>query len=209
MKNLSKGFLIAFEGIDGCGKTTAAQLAAQALESENYPVLLTREPGGTPLGKKIRAVVQHNDTPVDPKAEFLLFAADRAHHIATLVKPALENGSIVIADRLSDSSLAYQGYGRGLDLATIEEVNRWAMGEIKANLTIYIKVSVELACQRMASRNTLCTFEREKTDFFERIKVGFEEIYQDRNDVITIDGSQSSEKVASQALKTIKKFLTS
>lgn len=203
MKKLNQGILITLEGVDGSGKTTLAHAMADALLEEGYPVIVTREPGGTDLGRSIREVVQHAPSRPDPKAEFLLFAADRAHHINTLVRPALETGKIVISDRMADSSLAYQGYGRGVDIAMIEQVNCWAMGGVKPDFTVYIKVDLAVAWDRVAKRSVLSSFEQEKRDFFERVMRGFEVIFHGRSDVFSVDGSQSADTVAEQVLAQI------
>jgi dTMP kinase len=207
-KVLSKGLLIALEGIDGSGKTTLARTLSAVLQAEGYPVILTREPGGTELGKNIRAVVQHSPVRPQPKSEFLLFAADRAHHIETLVKPALAQKKIVISDRMSDSSLAYQGYGRGVDIDMIEQINRWAMDGIQPDITIYVKVDPQTAHERTAHRGELSNFEQEKRDFFERVVRGFEVIFHNRKDVLVIDGLQSPEKVAAQTFAKLMPLLT-
>ncbi len=125
MPRLSRGILIALEGIDGSGKSTLAKNIAASLAHLDFPILQTQEPGKMALGKLLKPIVQEKKVPVCSKAEFLLFAADRAQHFHELVIPALLNKQLVISDRMADSSLAYQGYGRGLDLTTLSMINSW------------------------------------------------------------------------------------
>lgn len=203
------GCLITIEGIDGCGKSTLSRALENELKKAGHSVLLTREPGATALGKEVRALVQstHGTTSL---AEFFLFAADRAQHVAHVVKPALEKGMIVISDRMADSSRAYQGYGRGLDLARIDMVNNWAMDGLVPDLTLYVAVPVEVASSRIAARNEATTvFEQEKQDFFQRIAQGFEATFAQRSSVARLDGCQDKQVILEQALKAIETFLES
>src|ERR1700730_16197149 len=131
---MNKGMLIVIEGIDGAGKSTLAKSLADILTTQGNTVLLTKEPGGSQLGKQLRTILQNQPIPITPIAEYLLFAADRAQHIEQVVKPALERGAIVISDRMGDSSLAYQGYGRGIDKNNIRTVNQWAMQGLTPDL---------------------------------------------------------------------------
>jgi dTMP kinase len=165
------GVLITFEGIDGSGKSSAARFLYERIQ-ELRPALLTKEPGGTELGKHLRTLLQLRTYPVSPEAEFLLFAADRAQHWRECVMPALQEGIVVISDRMADSSLAYQGYGRGVDHAMIESVNRWAMCGMKPDLTIYLKIDYATAMSRLA--------DREETTVFDTM-------FATRDNVITVD----------------------
>ena len=210
MKNLQHGILIALEGIDGSGKTTLAQFLATQLMHAGYSVVLTKEPGGTEFGKQMRSIVQNRTTLLTPETEFLLFAADRAQHIHDVVKPALEKNCIVISDRMADSSLAYQGYGRGVDSAMIKNINHWVMAGTKPDLLLYIDLDVETAFNRIMQRKELLTdFEKEKKSFFERVVAGFEEIFKNRPEVIRLNGQHSAEDVGKQALTPILTFLAS
>jgi dTMP kinase len=171
-----KGILIAIEGIDGSGKSTFARHLYSALQQNYSHVKLTKEPGDTKAGQKIRELVQNQKEPLDAKAEFLLFAADRAEHFSKTIIPLLNQNYIIISDRLSDSSLAYQGYGRELNKEMIQNINTWAMQNTKADLTIFIKVPVETALERIAKRDeAVTTFE--KKEFLEKVADGFENIY--------------------------------
>ncbi len=206
MPQLKSGILIAVEGIDGSGKSTLTKDLHQSLLDKHYNVILTKEPGGTPLGNQLRTILQNQEIPLTPKAEYLLFAADRAQHFTTLVIPNLQNNKIIISDRTSDSSLAYQGYGRGLDLAMINTINQWAMNGITPHITIYVKVPVSIALERIQQRKKLTAFEQH-TEFLERVTHGFETIYTNRNDVIIIDGTQPPKTVTTKALLHVEQWI--
>ncbi len=198
------GFLIAFEGIDGSGKSTLSKLVFRSLEALHVPVILTKEPGGTPAGQKIRAIV-HEYT-LTPQAEFLLFAADRAEHITQVIKPGLEDGKIILSDRMADSSRAYQGYGREIDLNLIERVTQWVMQGITPDLIVYSKIDAVTAFKRIAQRHeALTVFEREKTIFFERVIDGFEKIFATKDNVLTVDAHLPPTELAIQVLAELNK----
>lgn len=172
---LNRGFLIAIEGIDGSGKSTLAHHLHTALEQKYSHVELTKEPGGTELGKKIREMLQTQPTPVCSIAESLLFAADRAQHFFEM-EQLLQQNCLIISDRLADSSLAYQGYGRGLDQTWIKDNNKKAMNGRQPDLTIFVKVPVKTALERIQKRNeTQSVFEKEP--FLQKVADGFEDIY--------------------------------
>lgn len=182
------GKLITFEGIDGCGKSLLVHNLAAALEKAGYPLLVTKEPGGTWLGMHLRGILQQRTAPLDAKSEFLLFAADRAQHFTQVIIPALQEGKIVLSDRMADSSLAYQGYGRGIDKEMISVVNRWAMQNLAPDVTVYLKISHEQARTRIAARQEkLTAFEREPAAFWNNVIAGFETIYAGRSNVLTVD----------------------
>lgn len=198
------GLLIGIEGIDGSGKSSLALALSKHLIQLGQTVVLTKEPGGTEFGKSLRQILQYRTTPLDPKAEFLLFAADRAAHFTEVVIPALHHHQIVISDRTCDSSLVYQGYGRGLDLETIKQINQWAMQSYQADLTIYVDVPLTVAQARMQHRAEAPTvFEQEELEFQERLIRGFNTIYANRPDVLKLDGTKSTTELTQAAIQAI------
>lgn len=204
MKSASRGLLITLEGIDGSGKSTLAHAIENALAQRTIPVILTREPGGSELGKHLRSMLQERSVALCPKAEFLLFAADRAQHFHDVIIPNLQKSMIVISDRMADSSLVYQGFGRGLDLQFIQMVNAWSMNDITPHLTIYLKISPSQARERLALRSPhLTAFEKDVDDLRERLVHGFETIFANRSNVITLDATQSIEQLTNQAIDAI------
>lgn len=149
------GIFITLEGGDGVGKTTQSRLLAEWLEAQGYEVVLTREPGGTPLGVEVRQVLLHGGEEigaVDSRAEALLYAADRAQNIAKVVRPALSRGAVVVQDRFIDSSLAYQGVGRVLEVDDVRRINEWAAGGLWPNLTVLLDLDPEAGANRVESR---------------------------------------------------------
>jgi dTMP kinase len=169
------GYFISFEGIDGAGKSTHIE-AFQKLIQERYPdrkVVMTREPGGTPLGEQLRALLL--DAPMNLETEALLMFAARREHIAQVIEPALEAGKIVISDRFTDASFAYQGGGRGLSLAKLNELERWVQGRahgalIQPNLTILFDLPGEVAEARRSKVRTPDKFEKMDLNFFEKVR---------------------------------------
>ncbi len=174
------GKFITFEGPEGSGKSTHIRLLAAHLCGQGLGVTLTREPGGTPLGEAIRSLLQHNGSGEDPvgRAEVLLFLASRAQHVERLIRPALEAGHWVLCDRFEDSTLAYQGYGRGFDLNELHAVNRFATGGLKPDLTVLLDVTPETSRTRLLARQSETAtapdrIEREADDFHIRMRNGF------------------------------------
>lgn len=198
------GYLISLEGIDGSGKSTLARNLASILATKNFVTLLTKEPGGTDLGTSLRQILQTQKTPVCDVAEYLLFAADRAQHFQQLIIPALQAQTVVVADRLADSSLAYQGYGRGIDKIMIEQVNTWVMQGITPDLTIYLRLDPTTALDRVRNRNEeLTAFEQEKCEFWQRVSHGYDQIFAARTNVITLDGSLSQQTLCDLAVQEV------
>lgn len=207
MRFLKRGVLIAIEGIDGAGKTILAKKLFELLSNERFAVVLTKEPGSSLLGKQLRSIVQ-TDIPRCPKAEFLLFAADRAQHFHEIIIPALQEGKIVISDRLSDSSIVYQGYGRGLDVETIRSVNGWAMNSIQADLICFISIDKSTAHQRLLARNEpLSVFDNESGSFIEKLIHGFEALFDNKKEVINLDGKKTTEELALYTKNTIMTWI--
>lgn len=205
-----RGTLISIEGIDGCGKSTLSSLLYKTLSSNphNLECLLTQEPSKTALGKSIRTLLSEQTTPLSYIAEFLLFAADRAEHFKSVVLPALHNNLVVISDRLSDSSLAYQGYGRGVDLSFINGVNTTCMQNRTPDVVIYLRIDIETALYRIHHRKLpLTSFEQETRTFWDRVINGFDEIFKNRKNCIIVDGTAPVEVVVEETVKQLQPFL--
>lgn len=206
MSPLVKGILVALEGIDGSGKSTLAQNLFITLQQQGFDTILTKEPGASALGKEIRTIIQTQTMPLTSRAEYLLFAADRAQHFAERIIPALEQKKLIISDRMSDSSLAYQGYGNGLDLEMIRTINSWTMQNIIPDITIFVRVPIEIALERAKKRGSLSAYEQ-RTGFLQRVADGFEELYKKRNDVIIVNGIESPETLTNQVCTVIEQWL--
>lgn len=162
---------ITFEGIDGVGKSTQLDLLEQWLISQGKEVVRTLEPGGTELGQEIRHLLLHRKGDVSPRSEALLYAADRAHHVATKIRPALSEGKVVLSDRYFDSSVAYQGAARELDVNQVREISLWAIDNLLPDLTILLDLTAEQAMQRRTKTGVEPDrLEQEKVDFFERAR---------------------------------------
>lgn len=205
------GLFITFEGGDGAGKTTQAERLGSWLASRGLEVVHTREPGGTPLGAGIRRLLLHGGDEIgeaaaraealhgaiDSRAEALLFAADRAQHVARVVRPALERGAVVVQDRYIDSSLAYQGAGRPLDPAEIRDLSEWATGGLWPALTVLLDVDPETAALRRGGRGEAADrLENESVDFHRRVREGFLELAAaDPRRFLVLDGSLSAEEL--------------
>lgn len=203
MRKLSRGILIAIEGIDGSGKTTLAGNLAQDFTNYGLSVVPTKEPGGSQLGKSIRALISQG-IPLCAQAEYLLFAADRAQHMHEVILPAINEHKIVISDRFSDSSLVYQGFGRLLDKEYIKTINAWTTNNLKPDITLFVSLDALTAQKRVHQRKEpLSVFETEHITFTQRLIQGFEIIFNKRTDVIRLDGKLSAEELKKQAFTTI------
>jgi dTMP kinase len=208
MKALSRGILIACEGIDGSGKSTLVKNVVEALKKLNLSVIATREPGATPLGAVVRTLIQEKKIAMCPKAEYLLFASDRAQHFHELVLPRLHEKYIVVSDRMADSSLVYQGFGRGTSLEAIRYINQWSMNNVQPDITLYVKIDPVMARERIVKRNeALTAYEKEKEAFIARLVDGFETIFADRSDVIRLDGARTPEQLTDDAVQAIIAWL--
>lgn len=171
---MPRGLWVTFEGGDGSGKTTQAALLEKWLHGEGRTVVRTREPGGTDVGVLIRDIVLHHRGDIAARSEALLYAADRAHHVATLVRPALERGAVVIQDRYLDSSVAYQGAGRVLDAGEIRDLSLWATEGALPDVTVLLDLDPASARRRLdAADKPFDRLEAEKTEFHERVRAAF------------------------------------
>lgn len=178
------GKLITFEGIDGCGKSTQMRLLEQYLTERGVPVVSTREPGGTELGRKVRsALLDGGKGSVEPLAELLLYAADRAQHVRQVIMPALAEGKIVLSDRFYDATTVYQGYARGFDLKLVNQLNELATGGLKPDLTLLFDLEVEIGLKRTRRRGDATSaaarpdrLDQEPAEFHERVRKAYLEV---------------------------------
>lgn len=167
------GYFIALEGGEGSGKSTQVSLLAEAFESEGFEVVVTREPGGTKSGAAIRKLLLSPSSTLQPRTEALLYAADRAEHVESVIRPALERGAVVITDRYIDSSLAYQGAGRDLDVGDVARLSMWATSRLRPDLTVVLDIPPAIGLDRAKSRSRADRLEQETIDFHERVREGF------------------------------------
>jgi len=169
------GKFITLEGTEGVGKTTNLEYIKAALLERGIPLLVTREPGGTPLAEELRELLlAPREEQVDPKAELLMVFAARAQHLHQKILPALEAGSWVLSDRFTDATYAYQGYGRGLPLDVITDLEKIVQGSVRPDLTIILDIDVETGLARASARGALDRFEQEEMAFFERVRQGYQ-----------------------------------
>ena len=175
MATATQAGFITFEGLEGAGKSTAMAFARDWFEARGHTVVCTREPGGTPLAEELRGVLKAvRDEPVAPSTELLLMFAARAQHVERVIRPALAAGKVVICDRFTDSTRAYQGGGRGLSMAVIDQLADIAHRDCNPELTLWLDVPVALGLKRAAAREAADRFEQEASAFFERVRRGFE-----------------------------------
>jgi len=191
------GLFITFEGGDGSGKTTQINLLASWLESDGRTVVITREPGGTDLGTELRNIILHREGFIAPRAEALLYAADRSHHIHTLVRPALQRGEIVVQDRYLDSSVAYQGAGRVLDPTEVRNISVWATENLMPDLTVVLDVPASVAKERQAAgERQYDRLEAEAEEFHTRVRESYLALAaEEPHRFLVIDGESSIEEI--------------
>ncbi|MFB4320094.1 dTMP kinase [Actinomadura sp. 21ATH] len=202
-----RGVFIAFEGGEGAGKTTQARLAAIWLRDHGYDVIATHEPGATKIGMRLRAMLLDRETTgLSSRAETLLYAADRADHVANVIRPALERGSIVVSDRYVDSSLAYQGFGREQDVSEIARVNAWAIGGLLPDLTVLLEVPPETGLGRLASPAD--RIESEPAEFHDRVRLGFRALAEaDPDRYLVVDASRPQAEITREIQYRIREIL--
>jgi dTMP kinase len=213
-----RGRFITLEGVDGSGKSTQLEMLGRALKSCGIDAVLTREPGGTSLGERIRSILLSKaNTQLTAQAELLLMMADRAQHVSEFINPALEAGHLVISDRYTDSSVVFQGYGRGLDLNLVHELNRFATGNLVPDLTLIFDIEPETARERLISRTPARTEEIEMTriddeafDFHCRVRAAYLDLADQCPERIRIvDASGSPEQTSAKAVELIMNLLES
>lgn len=196
---------ITFEGADGCGKTTQIELLDKYLKEKGFKTLVTREPGAKGLGEKLREILLNYDGEVSPNCESFLFLADRAQHVDCVIKPALKKGIIVLCDRHTDSTVAYQGYGRQLDIEQIKNLNKIAVNGLKPDLTIVFDIDIETSMQRVGK--TKDRMESAGTEFFNRVRNGYLAIAKEEpNRVKVINSADSIENIHKQVVGLIEQI---
>lgn len=206
MKKEKRGYFITFEGADGCGKTTQTELIKKYLDNKNIENILTREPGGSELGVHLRKILLHYEKPVSNIAETFLYLADRAQHIEYKIKPALEEGKVVLCDRHTDSTLAYQGYGRNQDIETIQGLNKIAVNSILPDLTIVFDVESETAQKRLTGEKD--RLEAEGIEFHKKLRAGYLDIAKKNpKRVKIVNANQGIEQVFNDTIKIIGELL--
>lgn len=199
---MTDGLFIAFEGGDGAGKSTQVGLLREALEAAGRTVTITRQPGGTDLGRQIRDLVLHGEH-VAPRAEALLFAADKAHHVDQLIRPALAAGEVVLTDRYTDSSVAYQGAGRDLGAQEIHDLNMWAVDALVPDLTVIVDISA--ADGRTRRGDVHDRLEAEEDAFHEAIRAHFLAMAQGNPQrYLVVDGAASPDTIHAQVLDRLR-----
>lgn len=195
---------ITFEGADGCGKTTQIELLNKYLQENGFKTLVTREPGAKGLGLKLREILLNYNGEVSPNCESFLFLADRAQHVDCVIKPALNDGVIVLCDRHTDSTVAYQGYGRKLDIEQIKKLNEIAVNGLKPDLTIVFDIDIETSMQRVGK--TKDRMESAGMDFFNRVRNGYLAIAKEEpNRVKVINSADTIEEIHNQVVKLVEK----
>ena len=208
------GSFITFEGIEGCGKSTQIARLAKRLANLDRDVIQLREPGGTAIGEAIRETVKHppGDDPISPDTELLLMNASRAQLVQQVIRPALAKGSVVLCDRFYDSSLAYQGYGRGLDLAKVQRAIDLAVGETKPNITLLLDIPLEVSNERVSHRQSETgesndQFDRSGDHFFQRVHDGFHALAKaEPQRIRIINANQSPNAVTDEIWVTLKDY---
>jgi dTMP kinase len=199
--------LITFEGIDGCGKSTQARLLSQRLKIEGKDILLLREPGGTDLSEQVRNILLNKSfsQPLTREAELLLFAASRAQLVSEVIMPALKKNTTVILDRFTDSTIAYQGFGRGISLDHIKHINSIATGNLEPNITFFLDIPLEVAMsRRSATQND--RIEAEQNEFHQKVMEGYWYLAQQHRERIrVINGEDSVEEIAAKIWEMMKK----
>ncbi|MBC7517785.1 MAG: dTMP kinase [Microbacteriaceae bacterium] len=203
------GLFITFEGGDGSGKSTQSALLVAWLRSEGHTVVTSREPGGTDLGVELREIILHRRGYIAPRAEALLYAADRAHNVATVVRPTIERGEIVVQDRYLDSSVAYQGAGRVLDGVEVRDLSLWASEGLLPSLTVLLDLDVVAGRARLtADDKVFDRLEAEANDFHARVRAGFRELADAEPErFLVLDAARNREDLAAEVRAAVLRLL--
>ncbi|MGN1398866.1 MAG: dTMP kinase [Erysipelotrichaceae bacterium] len=208
---MKKGLFLSIEGCDGSGKTTACTAVIERLKQEGYDVIYSREPGGSDIAEQIRRVILDvNNTAMDSRTEALLYAASRRQHLVEKIIPALNDGKIIICDRFIDSSLAYQGYARGIGIEEVLKINQFSIEGYFPDLTIYYDIDAQTGLNRISGRNNLDRLDVESLNFHKQVHRGYEivcQLFPDR--IKVIDASLSKEEVSQQTYQLIKEKILS
>ncbi|MEC0276658.1 dTMP kinase [Peribacillus frigoritolerans] len=206
-----RGIFITMEGPEGAGKTTITQMLGKALQQEGYQVLLTREPGGVPISEQIREVILNKDnTAMDSRTEALLYAAARRQHLVEVVMPELERGGIVLCDRFIDSSLAYQGHARGLDIEEVYNINKFAIGDMMPDATLFFDIDPEEGLRRIQSNGEreVNRLDLEALDFHKKVCEGYQFIINRwKERFIIVDAGRTIDEVFEQTKASLLDFL--
>ena len=216
------GKLIVFEGVEGCGKTTQLRRLRDWLTESNWeqflreqiqaePVMVTREPGGTNLGLELRRLLLEpgQERTIQERAELLLYAADRSQHVEELLKPNLLKGMVILCDRFTDSTIAYQGYGRGINLSLISQLNQIATNGLESDLTLWLDIDVEIGLARKRKQGEITLMEQADLAFHRRVQQGFTDLAKTHPQrIIRIDANQNQDLVAEQIQNILNEILT-
>ncbi|MGO9612289.1 MAG: dTMP kinase [Dissulfurispiraceae bacterium] len=207
-ENLQRGIFISFEGIDGVGKSTQARLLSERLSCIGYRVMLTREPGGTAIGDRIRDMLLHLEYQgvMSSITELLLYNAARAQHLREKIIPALNDGMVVITDRFTDSTIAYQGYGRGIDISIIQSLDKFATNGLRPHLTVLLDVDVETGLSRNRGINKIDRLEIEDVAFHRKVREGFLHIAQDEPErFLVVEASANIEQINEEVWQRVRR----
>ncbi|MGE7596313.1 dTMP kinase [Peribacillus frigoritolerans] len=208
---MKRGIFVTMEGPEGAGKTTITQMLGKALQQEGYQVLLTREPGGVPISEQIREVILNKDnTAMDSRTEALLYAAARRQHLVEVVMPELERGGIVLCDRFIDSSLAYQGHARGLDIEEVYNINKFAIGDMMPDATLFFDIDPEEGLRRIQSNGEreVNRLDLEALDFHKKVCEGYQFIINRwKERFIIVDAGRSIDEVFEETKAGLLDFL--
>lgn len=203
------GRFITLEGVEGCGKSTQLEFVASFLHEQGKNVLSTREPGGTPVGERVREILLDNDLPaMEAETELMLMFAARLEHVRKVILPALEAGTWVVSDRFYDASYAYQGYGRGVLLERIDKLRANSIGDLQPDLTILLDVPLEISEQRVTTRGNQDRFENEHSEFHSKVRNGYLQLAKlDKDRIYIVDAAQSLADVQREVKKVLSTLI--